>query len=240
MNKSELNESDSQSNNWLQSHIWWVVALVVAVLVLAGTVGFFNWKRGVNAEGNGWQNNSLAKYQGVQSTLSTCLDNTSFSAQVATQERETILQGMKAIVAARTANHQPAIPTDATIFVNAVTEAYPSISPDLYQQLMTTAVGCRNEVNGAQKDMQAYAARFKTWTKEGNIFQGMIRENYPNAELAVDGPNGVLTGQGALTSMATPIITSEAKSATKNKVMPSQNVFLTPQDPFLTPVPAQK
>ena len=230
MNDSTINDSDYKSDqNWVQTHIWLVVAAVVIALVAVGGLTFANWARGVNAEGYQWQNSALAKYQGIQTTLSTCLDNTSFSAQVATQERQTIVDGMKAVAAARTANHQSAIPADATIFVNAVTEANPTISPALYQQLMTTAVGCRNEVNDAQKDMQAYAARFNTWTKEGDVFAGSIRNNYPTAELVVDGPDGVLSGQAALTSMATPIITTEAKSATKNKVMPSQNVFPTAQ-----------
>ena len=230
MNDSTINDSDYKSDqNWVQIHIWLVVAIVVAIVLSLGGLMFANWARGVNAEGYQWQNNARAKYQGVQTTLDTCLANTDLSAQVAGQERATIIDGMKAVAAARTANHQSAIPTNATIFVNAVTEANPTISPALYQLLMTTAVGCRNEVNGAQHDMQAFAARFKTWTKEGGVFAGSIRENYPTAELVVDGSNGVLDGPAALDSMATPIITAEAKSATKNKVMPKPNLFPTAQ-----------
>lgn len=216
---------DPQPQSWLQRNIKLVIGGGIAVIVIIMVVGTLNWVRGVNAEGYAWQNNALAKYQGIQTTLSTCLDNTRMGAQVAERERQTIIDGMKAIVAERTKNHQEAIPGDATVFVNAVAEAYPELSSDLYKQLMTIAVGCRNEVNGAQKDMQAFAARFKTWVKSGNVFEGMIREQYPNAELVVEGPNGLLTGKAALESMATPIITKDADDATKDKTMPEQDPF---------------
>ena len=222
---SDSGISDQQPQNWLQKNFKLAIG-GAAVLVIIGIVfGFLNWQRGVNAAGYEWQNNALAKYQGIQTTLSTCLDNTRMGAQVAERERQTIVDGMRAIVAERTKNHQEAIPGDATVFVNAVAEAYPQLSPDLYKQLMTVAVGCRNEVNGAQKDMQAYAARFKTWTKQGNVLEGWIREQYPNAELVVEGPNGPLTGKAALESMATPIITKEAGDATTSKTMPTENPF---------------
>ncbi len=219
------NIDDPQPQNWLQSNFKLVAISAAVIVAIVSVFGFLNWQRSINAAGYEWQNNALAKYQGIQTTLSTCLDNTRMGAQVAERERQTIIDGMKAIVAARTANHQEAIPGDATVFVNAVAEAYPQISSDLYKQLLTVAVGCRNEVNGAQKDMQSYAARFKTWTKEGNVLEGNIREQFPNAELVVQGPNGPLTGKAALESMATPIITKEAGDATTNKTMPTENPF---------------
>ena len=221
--------------NWVQRNFKLIIAGAVVLVMIITGIGLLNWHRAVNAAGYEWQNNALAKYQGVQTTLSTCLQNTKFSAQVAERERETIVKGMKEIVAARTANHQEAIPGDTTVFVNAVAEAYPSISPDLYKELMTIAVGCQKEVNGAQRDMQAFAARFKTWTKEGNIFEGMIREGFPTTELVTEGPNGLLTGKAALESMATPIITKEAGDAGKTKVMPTQNPF-----PSASPTPSKK
>ncbi len=218
------NPDTQTTGTWVQRHFKWIAIAVAAVLLGGSVISFLNWQRGVNHEGYEWQNSALAKYQGVQTTLSTCLDNTNMAAQVADRERATIIKGMKEIVAARTANHQEAIPGDTAVFVNAVAEAYPQISPDLYKQLMTVAVGCRNEVNGAQKDMQAYAGRFKNWTTGGNIFEGMIRNNFPTAELVVEGPNGILNGKAALESMATPIITKEAGDATKNKEMPTQQL----------------
>ena len=66
-----MNENENGVLAWVLQH---KVALSIAVAVVAivlVVLGVLNWQRAVRAEGYEWQNNSLAKYQGVQTTLST-------------------------------------------------------------------------------------------------------------------------------------------------------------------------
>lgn len=219
---------------WIKGHIP-LVATVVAVVVLAlGTIGFLNWQRGVAQQGYEWQNSVMVKYQKVQTTLSTCLDNTLTSAQIAQQERQSLRDTLTAVVQARyvDANGNAIdVNTQAgqAVIIKVIQEAYPNVSPDLFKQLMTVAVGCRNEVAGAQEDLQAYAGRFQTWTKGGNIFDGVIREGFPNDELQVQGLDGVIKGKAALRFIAEPILTSEASTASKTHQMPTQTLFPSAQ-----------
>lgn len=220
-----MNENENGVLAWVLQH---KVALSIAVAVVAivlVVLGVLNWQRAVRAEGYEWQNNSLAKYQGVQTTLSTCLDKSLQGANVAERERETLKDTLTDVIAQRSGDSQQAIPGNAGLVIDVVVEQYPTVSPDLYAQLMTIVTGCRDEVNGAQRDMQAYAARFNTWTKASDVFTGMIREEFPNDELVVDGPGGSLTGQRALDFMSRPIIVTAADEASKTKRMPDQDLF---------------
>lgn len=223
--------SNNQSGifGWVSKHKL-LMAVVSALVVLAIVIiSVLNWQRAVRAEGYEWQNNSLAKYQGVQTTLSTCLDKSLQGASVAERERSTLKDTLTSIIAQRSGGSQEAIPGNAGLVIDVVVEQYPTVSPDLYAQLMTIVTGCRDEVNGAQRDMQAYAARFDTWTKASDVFTGMIREGFPNDELVVEGPNGSLSGRQALDFMRKPIIVAAADKASKTKEMPDQTLFPTPE-----------
>lgn len=215
---------------WLKSHIR-LVGIIAGVVVLGLIVlSFFNWQRGVRAEGYEWQNNTLVKYMRVQTTLGTCLDNTMISAQIAQQERQSLKDTLTAVVQARYVDASGktvdvATPQGQAIMIQVIQEAYPNVSPDLFKQLMTVAVGCRNEVSGAQQDLQAYAGRFQTWTKGGNVFDGAVREEFPNDELQVRGLNGTLAGKAALRFIVEPITTSEASESMQTKTMPQQTLF---------------
>lgn len=211
----------------------WLPLIIISAVVLALVIAVFsvlNWQRSVKADGEQWQNNTVAKYQAVQTQLGTCLDNTVMSAQVAQQERQTLKDTLAAVAQARYVDStgKPVdigTPQGQTIAIKIIQEAYPSVSPDLYKQLMTVAVGCRNQVAGTQQDLQAYAARFKTWTKGGSFIDGTIRKSFPNDNLKVQGLNGQLTGRAALDFIAEPISTQAASDAMKTKTMPQQTLF---------------
>lgn len=208
-----------------------LVAIAIGILILViSVISVLNWQRSVKAEGEQWQNNMTAKYQGVQTLLSTCLDNTSLSAQVAQQERQSLKDTLTAVAQARYVDASGKLvdisaPQGQAIAIKIIQEAYPNVSPDLYKQLMTVAVGCRNQVAGNQQDLQAYAARFKTWTKSGSFIDGTIRESFPNDNLKVQGLNGQLTGRAALDFIAEPIIAQAASDAAESKTMPQQSLF---------------
>ena len=215
--------------NWVQRNFKWVVAGVIALVMAFIGLGVANWNRAVSAEGYERQYNLMALHQGIETNLGTCLDSTDLAIQIAERERATLKDTLKAVVSARyvDANGKPVdvgTPAGQAIMINVIKEAYPNVSPDLFKQLMTVAVGCRNEVAGAQTRLQGYAADFLSWRKQGNIVEGSIREQYPNDELVVQGLNGELRGMAALRFMVEPISTAEAKETMKTKVVPRQQL----------------
>lgn len=225
-------EGFSTASLWARWGRWIGIGAVLFVALVMSGFGVLNWQRAVRAEGEDMQNKTTAKYQAVQTTLSTCLDKSLQAASVAQQERDSLRGVLTDVIKERSNKGQTAIPSDAGMVISVVAEQYPSISPDLYKQLMTVVTGCRNEVNGTQLDLQAFAARFKSWTKAGSFVDGLIRESYPNDNLVAEGPNGQLKGKTALEFMAAPIITDEADAASKNKRMPQQQLF-----PSASPTP---
>lgn len=207
----------------------WIGAVLIVALVMS-VFGVLNWQRSVRAQGETYQYNVGAKYQNVQTQLGTCLDNTVLSAQIAEQERQSLKETLTAVIQARYTNSNgetlDITSTDGqALAIRVLQEAYPNVSPDLYKQLMTVAVGCRNQVAGVQQDLQIYAANFKSWTKSGSFLGGIIRESFPNGSLKVQGLNGELTGQAALDFITEPITTQAASDAMKNKQMPEQTLF---------------
>ena len=215
--------------NWVQRNFKWVVAGVIALVVAFIGLGIANWNRAVSAEGYERQNSLMALYRGIETNLGTCLDSTDLAIQIAERERATLKDTLKAVVSARYVDANGKLvdvgtPAGQTIMINVIKEAYPNVSPDLFKQLMTVAVGCRKEVAGAQTRLQAFAADFLTWRKQGKVLEGSIREQYPNDELVVQGLNGELKGMAALRFMVEPISTAEAKETMKTKVMPRQQL----------------
>lgn len=213
------------------------VGLMIGVGALIGAlvIGlvYANWRNGVNNEGFEWQRNTVTKYQGVQVELSTCLDNSTLSAQVASSERQSLKDLLIGTASARyqgqNANGTLNAATVTTpVMFNAVHEAYPQVSNELFERLMTTAVGCRNQLAGAMEDLQAFAGRFDIWAHTGNIWVKPVRKNWPNQELEVTGLGGVkITGKAALKFLAEPIITGDAAKAVQSHVMPDRQLFPT-------------
>lgn len=213
---------------WARWGKW--IGLGLAITMVIGVMGILDWQRAVHAEGEKRQNNTFAMYQAVQTQLGTCLDNTSLSAQIAERERESLKSTLAAVIQARYVDPSGkpldiAKPDGEAVAIRFLQEAYPNISPDLYKQLMTVAVGCRNQVAASQQNLQVYAANFKSWTKAGSFLDGIIREKFPNDRLKVQGLNGQLTGMEALDFIAEPITTQAASDATRTKRMPEQTLF---------------
>lgn len=224
------------SSNEGQAPVWKrpITLIIAGVVVLAVVVGlvFVGWVNGVKNEGISRQNDVITKYRGLETTLSTCLDNSMTAAGIAQQERNSLKDILIGTASARYQNADgtvnTGIPDNTSIAFSAVHEAYPTVSDDLFRQLMTTAIGCRNQVSGVQQDLQALGNRFLTWTQTGSVFEKGIRSDFPDDRLAVIGPDGEkLYGADALEFIVTPISTQEAKDAMTSKVQPSQDLFGT-------------
>ncbi|MGB4767785.1 MAG: hypothetical protein WBP22_00850 [Candidatus Saccharimonas sp.] len=210
-----------------------IPAVAVLIALVAGFIAV-TWVNGINNDAFGRQRDVITKYQALETQLSTCLDNSMTAAGIAQQERNSLRDILIGTASARYQNADgtvnTGIPEGAGIAFSAIQEAYPTVSNELYRQLMTTAIGCRNQVTGVQQDLQALGGRFDTWTQTGGIVEKMIRDNYPDERLAVIGPDGErLLGKEALDFIVTPISTADAKTAMTSKELPSQNLFPSAQ-----------
>lgn len=200
------------------------VGIAVLVIIAVSVFAFFSWKNAIDNNGYKRQRAVETQYNHYQTSLSTCLDKSRVGAGIASEEYDRIKDTLTAVVSARYKGGSP-LDGDGGALVSALAEAYPTIDNSLWKQLMTTVLGCRNEVAGVNNELQSLAGRFDTWSNTGGIFAKHYREKYPTDELKVAGLNGQLTGQAALDFIVTPLTTSEAGDALKNHTMPEQDLF---------------
>lgn len=196
------------------------VAAVIAIVVFS----FASWVNSIHNEGWTKQRAVLQQYNTYQTSLSTCLDNSQVGAQIASQEYKQVKDVLTSIVSARYSD-AGALNGSSGAFVSALQEQYPDIDRTLWKQLMTTAIGCRNQVADTNNELQSVAGRFDTWAHTGGIFERQFRSKFPNSDLVVIGLNGPMTGAAALTFLVTPITTGEATNAIRTHVMPEQDLF---------------
>jgi hypothetical protein len=219
-------KTEPQANfvGWVKSHLSIVIGAAIAVVLLIIFLVFMSWKNGIHNEGFEKQRDVVTLYNNYQTALSTCLDQTNISSQVAAENLEQVKNALTAIVGARYSDEKGALSSDGPI-VSALVEQYPEIDSSLWQQLMTTAVGCRAQVAGANGQLQHVAAKFDTWTHQGSWYAKAFRNNWPNDELKVVTLNGGVTGREALDFIVTPLTTGEAKNALLAHEMPNQDLF---------------
>lgn len=220
---------ESNSNmDWIKKPVVWVVTAVV-VLALAVGLGVWNWTNTIKNEGNTWQVKVVQQYNNYQVSLSTCLDNTRVSAGIAEEQFAQIKDILVGAVSARyvDANGDP---TNARAalgggqLISALAEQYPTIDTTVWHDLMTNAIGCRNQAMGEAQELQSVAARFNQWLVTGGVFSRNIRDNWPTDGLKVTGLNGqMITGQAALDFITQPVLTSDALKAFQTHTMPDQS-----------------
>lgn len=221
---------NTKSGNWLLDNKA-LVGVIAAVLVVAIVlVGYLSWKNSINNEGFRRQREVVQQYNTYQTSLSTCLDNTRISSQVASQEFDQLKNVLTAAVSARyvDAHGQPTTASSALgggQMISVLQEQYPNIDVSLWKQLMSEATGCRSQVAGVNDKLQFVAASFDTWTHQGSIFSKPVRQNWPNDELKVMSLQGPITGRAALDFLTLPITTGEATQAVQTHTMPSQQLF---------------
>ncbi len=206
----------------LSKKVWAAAVAVVVVIVVWSTIV---WVNKIDNKGYEKQRDVVTLYQGVKTTLSNCLDKSMQSAGIADRERNSLKDIMIGTAYARAGSGSDDT-GDSMLDINAVREAYPNVTPDLYRQLMTTVNGCRDEVAGAQRDLQAYGGEFQKWTETGGPLEKQFRGRYPTSELtAVNGEGKTIFGIEALDFIVTPIILGSAEDASRTKEMPSQQLF---------------
>ena len=209
--------------NWMKGHLKLVIGLGALVGMLLAIVGIASSINSIDNEGFEKQRDVLQQYNIYQTELSTCLDNTNIASQIAVEEYQQVKDVFTAIVGARYGDEGAL--SEGGAFVSALQEQYPEIDRSLWKQLMTTAVGCRNQVAGVNNELQSVASRFDKWCNTGGLWAKMFRSRYPTDELKVMSFSGPVTGQAALDFLTTPITTSEATNAIRTHEMPTQDLF---------------
>lgn len=219
-----MNKTLNSALEWAEKHIVIIAVAVVSLVVILGTL---SWVNGIDNEGYTKQRAVLQQYNVYQTELSTCLDNTSVASQIATEEYEQVKNVLTSIISARYGDEGAL--SEGGAFVSALQEQYPEIDRSLWKQLMTVAIGCRNQVAGVNNELQSVAARFETWTNTGGLFAKRFHNRYPTDELKVVGLTGPLSGQAALDFLTVPLTTAAATEAIRNHEMPSTDLFPDPK-----------
>lgn len=209
---------------WFRNHRGISIAVGVTAIVALLGFAFASWINAIHNDGWTRQRAVTQQYNVYQTSLSTCLDNSQVGAQIATEEYSQVKDLLTSVVSARYSD-EGALNGTSGAFVSALQEQYPAIDRTLWKQLMTTAIGCRNQVADTNNELQSVAQRFDTWAHTGGIFAKPFRSKFPNTDLVVIGLNGPLTGEQALAFLVTPITTGEAATAIRTQQMPNQDLF---------------
>jgi hypothetical protein len=218
------------SPEWLTKHKREIIAASVVVAALFITWLTLTWAQNIHNEGFKRQRQVSQQYNNYQTSLSTCLNTTDLSTQMASAEYAQFKDVMTAIISARyqTPDGQPTT-ADGVLgdgaLISALQENYPDVDRSLWKQALATAVGCRNQVAGEMAHLQQVSASFDTWANTGNPISKHYRNNWPNDQLKVQGLLGELTGQDALDFLTQPVLTTSATQAIRTHTMPDQPLF---------------
>lgn len=225
-----MNNAETDSQNWFVKNRKLLIrlAIVLGIIVVVGIaiLGFLGWQNGIENDGRTQQNNIVQLQKDVEKDISTCLDTSRLSAQIASQEFDRLKDVLTNVVSARYEGGDGALSQGSPI-VSMLQERYPTIDQSSWKIVMSTVIGCRQEINDSQKRLQNYATNFKTWYMTGGIFEKGIRNDFPTDDLQAVNvlTSERLTGKAALDYLTRNITTKEAKDAMKNGTLPNQELF---------------
>lgn len=210
-----------------------LVSIIASIIVVALVViSVLNWRVKQRNEGESKQERVERTHQSAQNSLSTCLDNSLVSAQVAQQEFEQLKEILVEVTSARyiDADGNPTSANEAVgggQLFSVVQEAYPDIDQSSFQRLQETVVGCREAYQNAQDRLFAQIEDFETWIQTGSLWSQGIRSSFPTDDLDVVSAanNETLRGQAALDYMSRVIQVEDARQAYADGEMPEQDLF---------------
>ena len=212
-----------------QYKLFVIIGSVVIGLVMV--IGVANWYKSVQNEGERTQERIEALYKMSRASLSTCLGKSDIAAQVTEQEFKRLQDLLTHVAAARyTENGQPTTASGALgggQLISALQEAYPQIDQRSWQNLQTIVVGCRGEFESSQNRIFIDAASFEEWIQTDNVFNAIIKNNFPSDSLDVEvlATGETLTGAQALEYMTRVIEVSDGRDAFRDGVLEDQELF---------------
>lgn len=211
---------------------WVMVAVTLVLAIIITFISVVNYRKGVENEGEAMQERVEQTLQNAQNSLSTCLDQGQVAAQVAVEEYKQLKDILTQVISARYVNPNGE-PTSAEEAVgggslfSVIVEAYPTISPAIFENLQDVVVGCRDEYQGSQDRLFNEIQVFETWIQTDNFWNQGIKNNFPKDSLeTVDFATGeIIHGQEALDYMSRVILVGEAHTAYQDGELPDQDLF---------------
>ncbi len=207
------------------------IAALVAVFLSIFSVSA--WQRSVESEGRTYQINMTNLYGKVLGDLSTCMNNTAIAANIAKEERQSLMELLAKAVGSRYTSPDgksvnASDPQGQAYIMRMMQEAYPNVSDALFRQLMAEALGCNKDVRDVQNQLREMIKEFRIWRTKGDPIAGAIRESFPTRELKVESFRGTLYGAEAEEFMDTPLMTEGAEEGGKNRRLPTEKPFPSP------------
>lgn len=214
----------------LKKYRWWVV-LGAVVLVAIIVISCINYVIGVRNEGERQEQDLTALYSQSMNSLSTCFDQGQVAAQVTQKEYESIKDILVGAVSARYVDASGNATNASGVLgggqlISALQEQYPQIDQRSWQNLQTLVIGCRDEFQGKQDQIQAFAASYNKWRVSDNLFNSWIKAEFPSKELKVTTANGDnLYGQSAYDRITRVVAVDEAITAFETGKLDGQDLF---------------
>lgn len=202
---------------------WGILGALAVVLIIAVSVAFT--QNGVINSGNQKEADLNAQYNSNMAYLSNCLDKSKQAVGAANAQNVALgdiitkaVTGRYVIGSSATAAVQPGTKS----LFSAVQEAYPDTSQigQIYQQVLTVVIGCRDDYTNYQVKLQSMIADFQKW-RTGSFTVRQFGGGFPNNNLVASGQTSGL----ALIKMTTILAVNAAIQAYDSGQMPDQNLF---------------
>ncbi|MGV9001866.1 MAG: hypothetical protein ACOH18_02830 [Candidatus Saccharimonadaceae bacterium] len=229
MNIEDTSTPDFKSFVTQYKKFFWMGGIALVVIIVLWY--FFGYAVSQRNEGEQQEQDLTALYSQSMISLSTCLDQGQVAAQVTQQEYESIKNVLVGAVSARyvDANGKSTNASGALgggQLISALQEQYPQIDQRSWQNLQTLVIGCRDEFQGKQDHVQAYAASYNRWRVSNSAFNSWIKSSFPSDELKVTTATGdTLYGRSAYDRIVRVVAVQEAIKAFETGTLDEQNLF---------------
>ena len=209
---------------------WWIGAIALVLVLL---VSWFALSNSVTNTGNKHEADLNAQYLDNQNYLSDCITKIRESASIVKGNTAAFDQIMTDAVKGRyddpNSSAQGAVGRGQLF--SALSEQYPDLSGNtqLFDKMLTVAVGCRTDYRGKQSAMASKLQAYDTW-RTGSWTARTFASGFPNDNLVATIGTEEYTGKDALKKMRQIILVSDAAKA-------YETGQLQPEDPFGTQPP---
>lgn len=215
---------------------WWIVGGIVGVVLFvccgAGIAAL--QIPGNTSTGNDKEATLSSVYSDGANYFSSCIVQTNQAANVATANADAFDKVIKDAMGGtgEAGQFNLSTPSGQAGFFPLLVKAYPAMEgqTDLYKKVLDVMVSCQTEFSKKQSNILDRVRDFNKWRT--NFWTSKLGGgSFPNENLYI-GVSGVprSTGMAALTTMESPIVTSDTANAYKSGTY-------TPTNPFGTPNP---
>lgn len=208
-----------------------IIAAIVVVVLGFSILAYVNYTIGVRNEGERQEQDLSALYNQSKASLSACLDQGQIAAQVTEKEYDSLKEILVGTASARYVDANGNSTNASGVlgggqFISALQENYPQVDQRSWQNLQTVVVGCRDEFQGKQDQIQVFAATFNKWRVSNNLVNANIKSDFPSNELKVTTETGdTLYGMAAYDRITRVVSVADATKAFETGKLDQQDLF---------------